>query len=130
MNVKVPMGVLMTERTYVFFSHTIKAQPYNMPLLDALLEKKIRLMDYEAITSTGKRGGPRLVAFGRYAGIAGAIDFTRGIGERFLALGYATPFLHCGSSYMYPSLEKAYRALKDIGADIAKPDGGLPAALC
>jgi hypothetical protein len=29
----------MAEKTYFFFSHTFKAQEYNMPMLDAILEK-------------------------------------------------------------------------------------------
>ena len=36
---QVPIDLLMPNKTYVFFSHTIKAQEANMPLLDALLEK-------------------------------------------------------------------------------------------
>ena len=35
---EVPVHKLIPERTYLFFSHTIKAQPHNMPLLDAILE--------------------------------------------------------------------------------------------
>jgi alpha-aminoadipic semialdehyde synthase len=58
----------------MFFSHTIKAQDYNMPLLDKLLELRIRLIDYECIRDEKER----LVAFGRYAGIAGTVDFLRG----------------------------------------------------
>jgi alpha-aminoadipic semialdehyde synthase len=61
-------------RTYCFFSHVIKAQPENMGLLDAVLAKRTRLIDYECITDTGDRKGTRLVAFGRYAGIAGMVD--------------------------------------------------------
>ena len=90
---EVPISLLLPRRTYLFFSHTIKAQAQNMPLLDALLEKRIRLVDYECITVGGQRGGKRLVAFGRYAGIAGMVDFLRGLGERYLSLGYSTPFL-------------------------------------
>jgi len=37
-------------------------------LLDALLAKRVRLIDYECITVGGQRGGKRLAAFGRYAG--------------------------------------------------------------
>ena len=58
-----------------------------MPLLDAILEKKIRMIDYECIREKAKKEGDvpaRLVAFGRYAGIAGAFDFFRGIGEFML----------------------------------------------
>ena len=58
---EVPIPKLLPGRTYLFFSHTIKAQPQGMPLLDALLEKNVRLIDYECITEGGKRGGKRLV---------------------------------------------------------------------
>ena len=36
---QVPMEQLLPNKTYCFFSHTIKAQESNMPLLDAILEK-------------------------------------------------------------------------------------------
>jgi alpha-aminoadipic semialdehyde synthase len=36
---QVPIDLLLPNKTYVFFSHTIKAQEANMSLLDALLEK-------------------------------------------------------------------------------------------
>jgi len=35
----IPIDLLQPYKTYAFFSHTIKAQEANMPLLDALLEK-------------------------------------------------------------------------------------------
>ena len=63
-----PIDRLIPDKTYVFFSHTIKAQEENMPLLDAILDKRIRLVDYEKIVN---ENGQRLVAFGQYAGIAG-----------------------------------------------------------
>jgi len=88
----------------------------------------VRLVDYECITETGVRGGPRLVAFGAFAGYAGAIDFLRGLGERFLALGFSTPLLHIGSAFMYPSLEEAQRAVALAGDAIRTK--GLPEALC
>jgi alpha-aminoadipic semialdehyde synthase len=53
-----------------------------MPLLDCLLEKKVRMVDFECIKST--KNNQRLVAFGRFAGIAGAFDFLRGCGEYML----------------------------------------------
>jgi alpha-aminoadipic semialdehyde synthase len=65
---EVPIPLLIPNRTYCFFSHTKKAQPANMPLLDALLEKNIRLVDYECITEGGVMNNKRLVAFGRFAG--------------------------------------------------------------
>ncbi len=63
-------------RTYMFFSHTIKAQPYNMPLLDAMLARRVSMVDYECITEGGRRGGKRTVAFGRY------VARRRGVGCR------------------------------------------------
>jgi len=125
---EVPMHLLVPERTYLFFSHTIKAQPYNMPLLDALLDQKIRMVDYECITQGGVRGGRRLVAFGRFAGIAGMVDFLRGCGERFLSMGYSTPFLNVAAMYMYPDVAAAKAAVKACGEAIAKY--GLPEDLC
>lgn len=62
---------LVAHKTYLFFSHTIKKQPYNKKLLQEILKKKIRLIDYEALRDSQ---GNRLVAFGRYAGIVGAYN--------------------------------------------------------
>lgn len=62
---QVPVDALIPDKTYCFFSHTIKAQETNMPLLDAILEKNIRLIDFERIID---ENGQRLVAFGKYAG--------------------------------------------------------------
>ncbi len=66
---EVPVSQLLEGKTYFFFSHTIKKQPYNRPLLQAVLAKKIRLIDWETLTD--ERGG-RLIAFGKYAGVVGA----------------------------------------------------------
>src|SRR5690349_18485616 len=66
---EVPIDQLLAEKTYMFFSHTIKKQAYNRPLLQAVLQKNIRLIDYEALTDDR---GERLIAFGFYAGIVGA----------------------------------------------------------
>ena len=66
---EVPIKNLIPYKKYFFFSHTIKKQPYNRNLLQALLEKNIEMYDHEVITN---EKGIRLVAFGRYAGIVGA----------------------------------------------------------
>lgn len=68
---EVPIADLIPNKKYIFFSHTIKKQPYNRNLLRAILEKKIQLIDYEAIKN---RVGKRLIGFGRYAGIVGAYN--------------------------------------------------------
>lgn len=66
---EVPVDQLLAGKTYLFFSHTMKKQPHNRHLLQAILEKNIRLIDYEALTD---ERGERLIAFGFYAGIVGA----------------------------------------------------------
>jgi alpha-aminoadipic semialdehyde synthase len=121
----VQVGTLLPDRSYAFFSHTHKAQPENMPLLDEVLNKRVRLFDYELIVNDQ---GSRLVAFGEFAGRAGMVDFLRGLGEKYLSLGYSTPFLSLGSSYMYPSLAAAKAAVLAVGEEIASV--GLPAAIC
>lgn len=68
---EVPISELLSKKTYIFFSHTIKEQTYNRTLLRKILEKEITLIDYEVI----KNGqGERLIAFGRWAGIVGAYN--------------------------------------------------------
>ena len=74
---EVPIQDLVPDKTYFFFSHTIKKQPYNRKLLRAILEKNIELYDHEVITNAK---GIRLVAFGRYAGIVGAYNGIRAYG--------------------------------------------------
>ncbi len=66
---EVPVGEMRPGKTYFFFSHTMKKQRHNRKLLQAILEKKITLVDYEALTDAA---GNRLIAFGRYAGMVGA----------------------------------------------------------
>jgi alanine dehydrogenase len=77
---EVPIENLIADKTYLFFSHTIKKQPYNRKLLQEVLKKNIRLIDYEALKD---RNGNRLVAFGRYAGIVGAYNGLWTYGKRF-----------------------------------------------
>lgn len=71
---------LIEHKTYMFFSHTLKKQPYNKKLLQEILRKNITLIDYEALKD---RFGNRLVAFGRYAGIVGAYNALWTYGKRF-----------------------------------------------
>lgn len=87
---QVPVDALIPGKTYCMFSHTIKAQETNMALLDAILEKNIRLIDYERIID---ESGQRQVAFGKYAGVAGMVNVLHGLGLRLLALGHHTPFM-------------------------------------
>ena len=108
----------------MFFSHTIKGQPENMSLLQSLLSSNIRLFDYECIK---RPDGKRLVAFGKFAGIAGMINTFIGVGQQLLQSGYSTPFLNSPSSYMYRDLVAAKFGISSLGRDIA--NGGLPSSL-
>lgn len=112
---QVPVESLLPDKTYCFFSHTIKAQEDNMQLLDACLERRIRLIDYEKMVSQNQR----VVAFGRFAGIAGFINILHGLGLRLLALGHHTPFMHIGPAHNYRNSGMAAQAVRDCGYEIA-----------
>ncbi len=77
---EIPVDALIPNKKYFFFSHTIKKQPYNRKLLQAILEKNIELYDHETIVDANFR---RLIGFGRYAGIVGAYNGFRGFGIKF-----------------------------------------------
>jgi len=77
---EVPIDALLPNKKYFFFSHTIKKQPYNRKLLQAILEKNIELYDHETIVDD-KNG--RLIGFGRYAGIVGAYNAMRAFGLKY-----------------------------------------------
>ncbi len=119
---EIPPELLAAERTYVFFSHTIKGQPHSMPLLQRVLDVGATLIDYEAIVGTDDR---RLVHFGRFAGLAGVVDALGYFGRRLRALGVELPFASLRPSFEYDSLEGALEAVAAVGAVIAKQ--GMPA---
>ena len=76
---EVPVDQLIPDTTYLFFSHTYKLQPYNAKLLRAIVDKRIRLIDYELIKRTN---GRRVIGFGQWAGIVGAYNGLRAWGLR------------------------------------------------
>ena len=74
---EVPVDKLIQGKTYFFFSHTFKEQPYNRSLLKACLDKQITLIDWELL----KKDKNRLIGFGYYAGLVGAFETLRGFGR-------------------------------------------------
>ncbi|KAI9471949.1 MAG: Saccharopine dehydrogenase-domain-containing protein [Benjaminiella poitrasii] len=109
---EVPEKSLLNEKTYLFFSHTHKGNLKNMSMLQTILDKKIRLIDYELLKDeTGKR----LVAFGQFAGKAGMVDILHGMGHRFLGLGYSTPFMYTSMAHAYPTIADAKSSLRRVG---------------
>jgi len=75
--------MLLPDKTYMFFSHTKKAQPYNQKLMHAMVEKKVTLIDYECLEH---KDGQRIIGFGFFAGIVGAHNGIMAYGERTGAL--------------------------------------------
>ncbi|MDD5149218.1 MAG: NAD(P)-dependent oxidoreductase [Flavobacterium sp.] len=77
---EVPEDYLIPNKSYFFFSHTIKKQPHNRKLLQALLEKNIDFYDHETLVDSHNR---RLIGFGKYAGIVGTYNSIRAFGIKF-----------------------------------------------
>ncbi len=119
---EIPPALLERGKTYLFFSHTIKGQPANMPMLRRLLELGCTLIDYERIVDDA---GRRLVFFGRYAGLAGMIDTLWALGRRLEHEGLANPFTQVRRAYEYDDLAHARRELAELGEHIRRD--GLPA---
>uniref|UniRef100_A0AAV2KPY1 Alpha-aminoadipic semialdehyde synthase, mitochondrial n=1 Tax=Knipowitschia caucasica TaxID=637954 RepID=A0AAV2KPY1_KNICA len=113
---RMPEDLVMPRKTYAFFSHTIKAQEANMALLEDLLKKEVRLIDYEKMVDPN---GFRIVAFGQWAGVAGMINILHGLGLRLLALGHHTPFMHIGMAHNYRNVSQAIQAVRDCGYELS-----------
>lgn len=79
---EVPVDALIPNKKYFFFSHTIKKQPYNRKLLQAVLDKNIELYDHETIVDAN---GNRRIGFGYYAGVVGAYNGIRTLGLKYKA---------------------------------------------
>jgi hypothetical protein len=120
---EVPVAALSPGAAYVFFSHTIKGQPQNMPMLRRMAELGCTLIDYERIVDDE---GRRLVFFGRHAGLAGMIDTLWVLGRRLAELGEPSPFCDLRLTHEYEGLAAAEEAVREVGA--ALRDEPLPAS--
>ncbi len=121
---EVPIALLQPSTAYVFFSHTIKGQSYNMPLLRKIMELGCTLIDYERIVDSE---GRRLVFFGRHAGLAGMIDTLHVLGRRLEWQGLSTPFREIEPAHRYTGLDEARAAFEKLGEALRRDP--LPAAL-
>lgn len=122
---EIPAELFCPGTTYVFFSHTIKGQPDNMPMLHTLMNAGGQLIDYELITD---ENGRRLIFFGRHAGLVGMIDTLWALGRRLSAEGLQTPFVRLQQAIEYADLEAAKAAVSRVGQQIQQE--GLPNGLC
>lgn len=121
---EIPLDAFQPGTAYLFFSHVIKGQPYNMAMLAKIIERGCTLIDYETICDDN---GRRLIFFGRYAGLAGMIDTLWALGQRLKREGIATPLAGIEQAHTYPSLDDAKKAVREAGEKIAS--AGLPEGL-
>ncbi|HSY62063.1 MAG TPA: NAD(P)-dependent oxidoreductase [Cytophaga sp.] len=101
---EVPIHELISDKTYLFFSHTIKMQPHNQKLLQTILEKRITMIDYEALRDVRDK---RVIAFGYFAGIVGAYN-------TFLLLGRKYNLFKLKPAYRCFDIDELKRELKNI----------------
>ena len=95
---------LIPNKTYIFFAHVTKKQPYNRGLLQEIIKKKIRLIDYECLTDNNDQ---RIVAFGRWAGIVGAYNGLR-------ARGIRTDHFELKPAHQCKDMDEMFAGLKKI----------------
>lgn len=114
---EVPVDMLLDNKTYMFFSHTRKKQPYNQKLMKAMVDKKITLIDYECLEH---EDGQRIIGFGFFAGIVGAHNGMMAYGRRtgLFQLG------RVGDSRDYRELIHTYFGLKLPNVKIAVTGNG------
>ncbi len=123
---EIPIEDLPENQAAVFFSHTIKGQSYNMPLLQAVLDKNVTLIDYEKVTDDE---GKRLIFFGPFAGMVGAINALWLLGQRLKLEGIDNPFEPLKQANQYASLLEINAALAQVTETIKTqglPDIGKP----
>ncbi|WP_373501277.1 hypothetical protein [Desulfococcus sp.] len=121
---EVPKEAFLEGRVYVFFAHVIKGQPYNMPMLKTMMEKKITLIDYERVVDEKNR---RLIFFGRHAGLAGMVNSLWSLGQRLAMEGIITPFAELRQARDYRDLDDIRAHISSVGEKVRA--GGIPAAV-
>ncbi|MGB1205685.1 MAG: NAD(P)-dependent oxidoreductase [Chitinophagales bacterium] len=114
---EVPISNLIANKKFLFFSHTIKAQPYNSKLLQSIIKQNIQLIDYECLRY---ENGKRIIGFGRFAGIVGAHNGLRDYGLKTGA--FSLPEAH--KSKDYDEIKAIYDNTKLPNIKIAVTGGG------
>jgi saccharopine dehydrogenase (NAD+, L-lysine forming) len=121
---EIPVDVLEKDKAYVYFSHVIKGQAGNMPMLQQALDLGCTIIDYEKIVNDENR---RIIAFGNFAGLAGMIDTLWSLGSRLAWEGIANPFESLTQASQYADLAEAKAAITSVGEIIRTQ--GLPEQL-
>jgi alanine dehydrogenase len=112
---EIPTDVFEANKTYVFFAHVIKGQPYNMAMLQRMLDLGCTLIDYERVVDDQNR---RLIFFGWHAGVAGMINTLWTLGQRLAWEGIPTPLADLRQTRTYHDLAEAKAALAEVRARI------------
>jgi alpha-aminoadipic semialdehyde synthase len=118
---EIPIDFIEEGKVYLFFSHTIKGQEYNMALLQTMIDKRTQLLDYERIIDNK---GRRLIFFGRHAGLAGMIDTLWALGQQLKHEGINSPFSKIKKTYEYRGLENAKEAVSVVSDELQ--ENGMP----
>lgn len=118
---EVPVEALLPGKTYFFFSHTKKKQPHNKKLMHALIEKNIRMIDYECLTHADNQ---RILGFGFFAGIVGAHNGLLTYGKKTGL--YELPAAH--EVHSFADLIAAYEHIKLPNMKIVVTGSGKVAA--
>jgi len=121
---EIPEDLFEKGKTYVFFSHTIKGQEHNMPMLKKMMEMGCTLIDYESIVDAK---GKRLIFFGRFAGLAGMVDTLWTFGQRLKWEHIDSPFNKIKQTIHYKDLQDIKKHFTSVGKDIKTK--GLPQVL-
>lgn len=98
-----PVDSIQQDQVHIAFSHTIKGQSYNMPLLQTFIDKGATLFDYETIVN---ERGARTIAFGRFAGIAGAIDTFHIAGKKLQLINKPSDIANIKQTHGYDGIEQ------------------------
>jgi len=114
---EVPADMLIPGKTYLFFSHTKKKQPYNQKLMHAMVDKKITLIDYECLEH---EDGQRIIGFGFFAGVVGAHNGMMAYGNRTKQFSLGRVYKHRD----YRELIHTYFGLKLPNIKIAVTGSG------
>ena len=109
---------LIAQKVYLFFSHVIKGQQYNMPMLRKILNENATLIDYEKIIDSE---GRRLIFFGNWAGLSGMNEILWGYGRRLLKIeGIQSPFLKLKHTFEYNNVEDQKKYIEELSKSIEK----------
>ncbi len=122
---EIPPPLVVPGKAYMFFSHTHKGQPYNMPLLKALHAGGCTVIDYEFIRDA--QGVQAASAFSVFAGINGMIETLCALRDVLDAEGVEHPFAEIRRPLAYASLADAECRIARLGELIRRH--GLPGHL-